>query len=390
MTRRSISFQPVSVARETKVGDNMKRRILGIICFALLLSLSGLALANGVTLRAYTPFADQDPSAQRYNDLMNEWSSEMGNAVEDYSGIIDETFIENLGAALRDGKADIVILPLSSGIDTSYLVDAATLLAAAPNSGIKVLNGMKDDTGFTLIPVRYNWEGLYVNTELLSQYGMTAPTTFEDLIVDCLQLSQLGVTPIANALCEWSEITLDCAAMMGAPENSFGSKESLDGAVNVLTSLTLVGAFGQDPWNASDADMEAKFLNGEAAMRFDTADLASQISEEKANAYTVVPLPGMDGATRQVLVGFPDCGLAMTKACYEDATRREAALSFIEKLLGGGLAAVGAGTLGDSIDQMSRNATNIAGVLYDFNKDTFDEWSEQVIAQLMSSTSAVQ
>ncbi|MBQ8092220.1 MAG: hypothetical protein IJ242_01390 [Clostridia bacterium] len=366
------------------------RKYVGVLCFLCLLAISSLALASGATIRTYTPFADQDPAAQQYNDLMESWSSETGNAIEDFSGTMDEAYMEALGEALRAGEADIVVLPVGSGVDTSLLIDVNTLLAAAPDSGIRIMDGLREDSGTFLTPVRFNWESIYVNTELLQQYGMTAPSTFEELVIDCLQLSQLGVQPIANALCEWSEIVLDCMAMMGAPESSYGTQESLDGAVNVLNSLVLVGAFGQDPWNATDMDMETRFLNGEAAMRFDTSDLAAQIPAEKCNAYTVIALPGVDGTLRSALVGYPNCGLAMTKACYEDSARREAALSFAKTLLAGNLAAIGEGTLGDSINSLSRNATGIVGVLYDHNPETFEEWSEQVIAQLMSSVSAVQ
>ena len=167
----------------------------------------------------------------------------------------------------------------------------------------------------------------------LSSCGMSIPATFEELVIDCLQLAQAGVQPIANALSEWPEVALDCAASMGAPDGSYGSQESLDGAVNVLNSLVLVGAFGSDPWNVTDQDMEEQFLGGQAAMRFDTSDLASLIPEDRAGQYAVISLPGMDGTERTALVGSPDCGLAMTRACYDDPVRREAAISFIRKLL---------------------------------------------------------
>ena len=39
---------------------------------------------------------------------------------------------------------------------------------------------------------------------------------------------------------------------------------------------------------------------------------------------------------------------------------------------------------------LTLKATDISGVLYDFNQDHFEEWSEQVIAQLMSNSVAAQ
>ena len=368
----------------------MNRRAVFVVSFLLIVLFAVSTLASGTTLKTYTPFAGQDPAAQAYNDLMEEWGKETGNAVEDFSGEMDNEYIDGLKAALAEGKADIIILPVGTGIDTSLLVDAATLQSAAPDCGIRIMNGMKEEGGIFLTPIRFNWESLYVNTELLAQYGMTVPVTFEELVIDCLQLSQVGVQPIANALCEWPEVVLDCAASMGAPEGSFGTQESLDGAVNVLNSLVLVGGFGTDPWNVTDQNMEELFLGGQAAMRFDTSDLASLIPEEKAGSYAVIHLPGIDGTERTSLVGFPDCGLAMTRACFNDPVRRDTAISFIRKLLDGRVAAVGTGTLGNSIAALSQTATNISGVLYDFNQDHFEEWSEQVIAQLMSNAISAQ
>lgn len=80
---------------------------------------------------------------------------------------------------------------------------------------------------------------------MLEQNGLSVPTNYEELVTVCAVLAQKGVTPIANALCEWSEIALDCAAMIGAPENQYGQQPSLDGAKSVLTALTKVGAFGR-------------------------------------------------------------------------------------------------------------------------------------------------
>ena len=202
-------------------------------------------------------------------------------------------------------------------------------------------------------------------------------------------LAQKGVTPIANALCEWSEIALDCAAMIGAPENQYGQQPSLDGAKSVLTALTKVGAFGVDPWNLTDEDAKNTFLEGVAAMRFDGSDLAELIGETRQENVAVVSLSGMDGQPRTKLVGTPSYGLAITRACWQDSTRREAALSLVTRLLtGNGAAALASPAsttkLGKSIAQMTASASDCAGLLYDLNPDSFDSWTESVIASLMA------
>ena len=191
--------------------------------------------------------------------------------------------------------------------------------------------------------------------------------------------------PIANALCEWSEIVLDCAALSGAPADQYGQQPSLDGAKDVLLTLAQVGAFGSDPWNMSDMDAESKFLSGEAAMRIDADILSHLIAPERADSVQVVSLPAKDGQARGEVVGTPAFGVAVSRACWQDPARKEAAISFVQKLLSErSIVTPAAGTLGESIALLTQNAQDVTGILYDMNPDTFDSWAEGVIAQLMS------
>ena len=190
-------------------------------------------------------------------------------------------------------------------------------------------------------------------------------------------------------MCEWPEIVLDCTAMIGAPADQYGQQTSLDGAKAVTTALTQVGAFGLDPWNLTDEQAKQAFMEGAAAMRFDSSDLAELVPEARQEHVVAVALAGMDGQARTALVGTPSYGLALTRACWQDSARREAALSLAQKLLSGdGAAMIGAPAyttaLGKSVAQMTASATACAGLLYDLNPEHFDEWSESVVSALMA------
>lgn len=362
----------------------MRKLIACMLTLCLLAAASG-AMAAGVTLRAFTPFADVDFAAQGYNDLITQWENETGNVVEDYSGAMDEAWMAQMLSAVVSGEADVVVLPLGSGLTAEQLVTADELITAAPETGAKCFPSMMEDGGVLLAPIRLNWEALYVNTDVLARFGLEAPETFEELIAACMILGQSGVTPIANALCEWPEIVLDCAALSGAEQKYYGHQPSLDGALDVLTVLTQVGAFGKDPWNASDSDMEQAFLAGEAAMRIDADGLAQMIDPAREGSVVVVPLPAKDGAPRTMACGTPAFGVAITRACWQDDARCEAAVSFVTKLLDAqALAAPGSGALANSIAALTENAQDCTGLLYDFAPDTFDAWAEGVIAGLMS------
>lgn len=368
----------------------MRKGLCMLMTLMCLLVFSYSALAAGTTVTTFTPFADMDFAAQGYMDIVTAWEEETGNIVEDYSGLQDDLFLQQMTDMVSGGTADIVVVPVGSGLTGKQLVSVDELLAAAPDCGARKMTAMAESDGSILLtPVRLNWEALYVNTDVLEQNGLSVPTNYEELVTVCAVLAQKGVTPIANALCEWSEIALDCAAMIGAPENQYGQQPSLDGAKSVLTALTKVGAFGVDPWNLTDEDAKNTFLEGVAAMRFDGSDLAELIGETRQENVAVVSLSGMDGQPRTRVVGTPSYGLAITRACWQDSTRREAALSLVTRLLtGNGAAALASSAsttkLGQSIAQMTASASDCAGLLYDLNPDSFDSWTESVIASLMT------
>jgi len=364
----------------------MYKRMAAAVLFFLLAAMCAGATAAGVTLRTFTPFADVDFAAQGYMDMITRWEEETGNMVEDYSGVTDEAWMETLRAMLAGGEADVVVLPVGSGLTVNELVSAPELYAAAPGIGVKKMQAMKEADGSILLsPVRLYWEALYVNTDVLARYGLAVPDTFEQLLVACMKLGQEGELPIANALCEWNEIVLDCAALCGAPQDQYGRQAALDGAKDVLTTLAQVGAFGSDPWNMSDMDAESRFLSGDAAMRFDADMLAQMIDPARYESVQVVNLPAKDGQARSVVVGTPAFGVAISRSAWQDAARREAAISFVAALLDEqGIVSPADGALGASIAALSAGAQDATGLLYDRIGEDFDSWAESVIAHLMS------
>jgi len=363
----------------------MRKWMIMMIAVCLLLCGAAAAQAAGVTLRTFTPFADVDFAAQGYMDMITLWEEETGNIVEDYSGVMDEFWMAALKSMLDSGEADVVVLPVGFGLTVNELVSAPELAAAAPDTGAKKFAAMKESDGSMLLaPVRLYWEALYVNTDVLARYGLTVPETFEQLLAVCITLRENGVLPIANALCEWSEIVLDCAALSGAPADAYGQQASLEGAKDVLMTLAQVGAFGSDPWNMTDMDAERAFLSGEAAMRIDADILAQMIAPERAEHVAVANLPPKDGQARGAVVGTPAFGVAITRSCWQNPARKEAALSFVTRLLAErSVVTPTAGALGASIAKLTADAQDMTGLLYDQNPDTFDAWAESVIAALM-------
>ncbi|MDO5378233.1 MAG: extracellular solute-binding protein [Clostridia bacterium] len=367
----------------------MRKWVVCLLSVCLLTAACAGASASGVTLSTFTPFADMDFAAQSYMDIITAWEAETGNVVEDYSGVTDEIWTGQMREMIESGTADILIIPVGMGFTSKELLTVDELLEAAPDCGAKKFASMREADGSVLLaPVRLNWEALYINRDVLEANGLAVPATFDELVAVCSALSQKGIVPISNALCEWAEIVLDCAALSGAPEAEFGLESSLSGAGALLTALTQVGAFGADAWNVTDEEAEARFLSGEAAMRIDMDALAESVPATRTDVVTVMTLPPVDGNARTMVVGEPAFGLAVTRACMDDPARREAALSLVRTLLSDENAAKLAtgvtGELGKSIATLCASAQDCTGTLFNMNADTFEAWSEQVIAGLMS------
>ena len=100
-------------------------------------------------------------------------------------------------------------------------------------------------------------------------------------------------------------------------------------------------------------------------------------------------MPQRAGEAHRVLCGVPGFGVGITRACWADDARCEAAIDFVRELMTGSnggiyqqLAAGTGGVLGESIADMLLEATDISGILYDKMEGDFDSWSLSVIENL--------
>lgn len=367
----------------------MRKWMIGLCMAAVLVSVTLSAFAGGATLRTFTPFADIDEAAQSYMDMITAWEEATGNVVEDYSGLTDEAWTEQMLDMVRAGEADVVVVPLGTGLTHEDLVTAGELMEAVPDMGVRSFGAMQEADGSVLLsPLRVSFEALYVNTDVLAANGLSVPKTYEELLAACSVLTARGVTPIANALGDWSEIVLDCAALAAAPAEDFGNEASLEGARSMLAALHAVGAFGSDPFSGSDMDAMQAFMDGKAAMRIDSDMLARMIPSDRQDSVVVLPMPQRAGEEHGVLCGVPGFGVGITRACWEDDARCEAAITLVRAMLTDAevyrsLAVGVGGTLGESVAAMLLAAEDCSGILYDRMEGDFDAWADSVIAGLV-------
>jgi len=176
----------------------LMRKWMTFLCvFAILTCMLSGASAAGVTLRTFTPFADIDDAAQSYMDMITEWERATGNVVEDYSGLTDEAWTDNMLSMVRAGEADVVVVPLGTGLTYEDLVTVEELVEAVPDMGMRSFTALSEADGSVLLsPLRVSFEALYVNEDVLEANGLSVPQTYEELLAVCSVLSGMGVTPM--------------------------------------------------------------------------------------------------------------------------------------------------------------------------------------------------
>ena len=358
-------------------------------CFLCLLGMTlclwTLAVAEPVSLRTWTPFAEVDPGAQGWETLLRGWSEETGAIPEDYSGSQDEAWFAQLREAMAAGRADVVVLPMGAGMGAD-LLPASEIAAQLSREASPIFT--EADGSVSLLPVRLGCETLFVNEDVFAAMGLAVPTSWEELVVDCMLLSNAGVLPIANSLTEWPEILLDCAALIASPAEAYGGEETRRATSDVLGALLAVGAFGKDPWNLGDAQAAEAFLAGRAAMRFDAWEISQSVPEERADAVRAIALFGMDASPRTALPGYAGLGVGVSRRCMEDPARRDAALALVGKMVGEEgwrLCSASGGALARSMAELTRGTDRVVGVLYDYDPEHFDEWAEGMIAAQMDA-----
>ena len=140
----------------------MRKRISGLMALVCLLVAAASALAAGTTVTTFTPFADMDFAAQGYMDLITAWEDETGNMVEDYSGLEDDLFMEQMQEMVTAGRADLVVVPLGSGLTKDQLVSVDELLARLRVA----LRRARQDSGHAGAP-----EAVFTNGELKIDYA---------------------------------------------------------------------------------------------------------------------------------------------------------------------------------------------------------------------------
>lgn len=336
----------------------MKRILLAALSLSLALCVPAMAQGQSVTIA--TTFSGYDVSTQAYTDALQAWETQSGFVAEDYSGVPDDAWQENVEALLSSGSLDILYTASSLPDEMLLkLMPVSELKEAYPDLPAKLYTALAASDGQVYVmPVRYSFTALYVNSDIFVENGIELPTTWDALLTAVDRLKAAGVTPIANALSDWPSCLFDSAVLAAGTSAQYMETEALSpsyaAGMELIRTLYTRGAFGDNALTASDMDAEAAFLSREAAMRVDGEWLCESVLEDQWNNTVVLPFPSAVASQENARIASANAGFYVTRAAFDDPVRREAAISLLQSLLSEPAASSLFLSCGDSLMQSAR------------------------------------
>ena len=204
--------------------------------------------------------------------------------------------------------------------------------------------------GYWAIPYMAEVQGWAYNTEILGQYGLEVPETFDDFINVCNVLTENGVRAIAHGATDiwaiWGYHALFCQygvdkAMcdrLTAGEEDFFSNEAYRKTLERIAEIAATGAYGDAVSYTSNDEAKASFLNGDAAMYcFATSFVSELDASEHADKFVFNFGPQFPDSLVDKTVGLRTYGWNVyVGSCVEqDEAKLEAVKEWIRFLTSG-------------------------------------------------------
>lgn len=258
----------------------------------LLILVTVLGLCSGcvqgeswVTLRLGLPYAEDSEQYQKILEAV-----EMSNSFseDDYVKIELEVIpededgkksflkkMDNGSIAFFFYERDELITPY---LESGRIASLAEIQQVYPSCFERrkqfVLDTSTDADGVNhLLALKGNYQGVFFNEELFTQYGLKIPKTWDQFMNVIETFKENGVTPIAGGFSDGGmKYWMDELILMegGVAEHSYvpkyGVVNSWARAITDLKSLYENGAFNSDCMTATQEEAEALFADGKAAM----------------------------------------------------------------------------------------------------------------------------
>lgn len=340
----------------------MKKKILSALLCGIMATAAVSAGAvtasaeEGVSLNVTTTFAGTESNVELYQETIQNWEKETGNKVEDSSSTADETFKARVISDFETG-AEPDVMFYFNGNDSNPFVEAGKVV---PISEIReeypeYADNMKDD----MIPaspadgVQYAvpfygyWEGLYCNKTVLEAAGVEVPgqeTTWDQFLESCQKIKDAGYTPIAVSLAKephyWFEFSIfnhdSAKTHLTVPEAvDDEAGKAWQAGLEDLKELYEKGFLSENTNTATADKVFQSFLEGKSAFYVDGSWKMGGIKEGTDNIdnFTVTYVPGNGDRKSTDMVAGLSSGWYISRKCWEDEKKRDAAVDLIETFI---------------------------------------------------------
>lgn len=340
----------------------MKKKILSALLCGIMATAAVSAGAvtasaeEGVSLNVTTTFAGTESNVELYQETIQNWEKETGNKVEDSSSTADETFKARVISDFETG-AEPDVMFYFNGNDSNPFVEAGKVV---PISEIieeypEYADNMKDD----MIPaspadgVQYAvpfygyWEGLYCNKTVLEAAGVEVPgqeTTWDQFLESCQKIKDAGYTPIAVSLAKephyWFEFSIfnhdSAKTHLTVPEAvDDEAGKAWQAGLEDLKELYEKGFLSENTNTATADEVFQSFLEGKSAFYVDGSWKMGGIKEGTDNIdnFTVTYVPGNGDRKSTDMVAGLSSGWYISRKCWEDEKKRDAAVDLIETFI---------------------------------------------------------
>lgn len=336
----------------------MKKKVLSaLLCGAMAATMipvgaTSVMAEGGVSLNVTTTFAGTESNVELYQDTVKAWEDKTGNKVEDSSGSADETFKARVISDFETG-AEPDVMFYFNGNDSNPIIESGKVMSIdeiraeypdyASNMNDDMIPASPVDGVKYAVPFYGYWEGLYCNKEVLEKAGVevpTADTTWDQFLEDCQKIKDAGFTPIAVSLTKephyWFEFSIynhgtpaDHATLPAAADDEIGKKWTA--GMEDIKALYEKGFLSENTNSATADEVFQSFLENKSAFYVDGSWKMGGIKggTDNVDNFTVTFVPGQGERKSTDLIAGLSSGWYISKKCWEDESKREAAIDFV-------------------------------------------------------------
>ena len=301
-----------------------------------------------VELRTVGMFGSTDPSAGAYQEQIRLFERENKNVtVNDESATADDAWKAAVVGDCNAGNEPDVLFYFSGAIADDIRNKFVTIEEIreeypdyASNIKDSVWKYMEEADGKTYcVPIRGYWEGMFVNEDVFQANNVAIPTDWAGLEKAVDDFAKTDITPVAVALGHVPHYWIEHVILAYGGTDAIYAAQTIGTDVSKIpqawydgfTAFKTLGEKKAFPANTAamqDADAGALFQSKGAAMQVDGSWYCGSITQPDTT--TVICFPSAEKKTPDSIIAGFSSGFYISKKAWEDETKRDAAVKFVE------------------------------------------------------------